>query len=168
MRRALLQTHDEFRSLASLLRAQHDDPEDAAPFDEPEFTCEKITEEDASEHDELELVRDVRLFHAHVMEAVDAAVDTLLARIANDVLARELALGPADVDAIVDRALARCASEEPLRIRVHPRDAARVRCGVPVAPDERLVPGDAFVELRHGSIDASLAVRITAVLGAVT
>lgn len=157
---------DQFRSLASMLRAVPHAAEDSVPPPVPAVQHDDIAEDDAPSHDEIELARDVRLFYARVMEAADAALEMLLAGIAQDVLARELLLAPADVEAIVDRALARCIADEPLHVRVHPDDAASVRCGVPVAADERLNPGDAIVELRCGSIDASLAIRLAALLGA--
>jgi flagellar biosynthesis/type III secretory pathway protein FliH len=120
-----------------------------------------IPQHDNVSDDELELARDVRLFHARVIEAVEAAVETLVNDIAAEVLGRELALAPVDIERIVDRVLQRFAEEEPLRVRVHADDAARVTCGVPVVADPRLRPGDAVIELRGGSVDASLGVRLT-------
>jgi len=123
-------------------------------------------EESAAQDDTLELMREVRLFYARVVEAVEAAVETLVADIAVDVLGRELLLAPCDIEAIVDRALARFTSEQPLRVRVHPDDAVLLQCAVPVVADERLRAGDAVVELREGSVDASLGVRLAALVRA--
>jgi flagellar assembly protein FliH len=112
------------------------------------------------------MVRDVRLFHARIIEAVEAAVETLVTDIAADVLARELLLAPAEIEAIVDRALSRFAAEEPLRVRMHAEDVTRLHCGIPVLADEALRPGDAVIELRNGSVDASLGVRLASLLQA--
>jgi flagellar biosynthesis/type III secretory pathway protein FliH len=146
-----------------MLRPVPGAPEELAPCT-PASALDDTAYDDTPADVELELARDVRLFRARVMEAVDAAVEPLLAGIAADVLARELVLAPADVEAIVDRALARCSSEGPLRVRVHPNDAASVRSGIPVAGDEHLQRGDAIVDLRCGSIDASIAIRLAALL----
>ncbi|HEY9180016.1 MAG TPA: FliH/SctL family protein [Candidatus Baltobacteraceae bacterium] len=121
--------------------------------------------DDASD-DELALAREVRLFHVRVIEGVEAAVERIVTDIAADVVARELLLEPADIEAIVDRALQRFSRKEPLRVRVHREDAPRVNCGFPVAADDALRPGDAIVELRTGSVNASLGVRLSAIVAA--
>ena len=118
------------------------------------------------ESDESELVREVRLFHARIVEAVEAAVETLVEDIAADVLGRELLLAPCDIEAIVDRALARLASEQPLRVRLHAEDAAGLKCAVPLIVDERLRRGDAVIELHDGAVDASLGVRLATIVQA--
>lgn len=151
-----MQTPEHFRTLAStLLAAREPSPQEPA--------LEIVEEMIASRNDE-DVMREVRLFYAHVIEAVEAAVETLLEDIAADVLARELLLAPVEIEAIVDRALQRFASEEPLRVRVPPQDVSRVRCGVPVVGDADLRAGDAIVELRSGTVDASLGVRLAALL----
>jgi flagellar biosynthesis/type III secretory pathway protein FliH len=114
------------------------------------------------------MLREVRLFHARVTEAVEASVETLVGDIAAELLGRELLLAPADIERIVDRALHRFAAEEPLRVRVHPDDLSRLKCSLPVLADDALRPGDAILELRNGYVDASLGVRVEALLRAVT
>jgi flagellar biosynthesis/type III secretory pathway protein FliH len=116
--------------------------------------------------DEIGLLREMRLFRARVIEATEAAVETLVADIAADVLARELLLTPADVETIVDRALQRFLEDEPLRVRVHAGDAPKLECGVPVVADDTLRRGDAVIELRTGTIDARLGVRLATLLQA--
>ena len=116
--------------------------------------------------DEIGLLREMRLFRARVIEATEAAVETLVADIAADVLARELLLAPADVETIVDRALQRFLADEPLRVRVHAGDVPNVHCDVPLVADETLRPGDAVIELRTGTIDATLGVRLATLLQA--
>jgi flagellar assembly protein FliH len=109
-------------------------------------------------------MRDIRLFRARVGEAVETAVEIVIGDIAAEVLARELKLAPANVERIVDRALQRYFSEEPLRVRVHPADAAAIECSVPVVADGELAPGDAVLELRDGYVDARFGVRLASVL----
>ena len=107
----------------------------------------------------------VRRFRAALADAFVAEIQTLLRDIAASVLARELELAPADVAAIVENVRARCADEAPLRIRVHPGDAASVCLdGVPVVVDGRLRRGDVEIDLRSGTIDATLGARLQNVL----
>lgn len=169
MRRVSLQTPEGFRSLAATLL-----PARALDIHQPAIevadACAAVgdlTHNGDPTDDELELGREVRLFRARVIEAVEASVEMLVNDIAADVLGRELALAPADVEAIVDRALERFAREEPLRVRVHADDAAALRCAVPVVTDARLRPGDAVIELRDGNVDASLGVRLETLVRAV-
>lgn len=109
----------------------------------------------------------VRRFRAAVADAVDAVLDDVLRDIACDVVARELRLAPADIAAIVTTAIARCAPETALAVRVHPEDAAACASfGVRVVEDPQLRSGDAIVELQYGSIDAQLGVRLASLLGA--
>lgn len=160
-----MQTPERFRSLASTLTGSEslDGPD---IVQQEEASSEGIPRNDPIEvsDNERELVREVRLFHARVIEAVEASVETLTADIAADVLARELCLAPADIEAIIDRALQRFAQEQPVRVRVHDADLAGLTCSVPLIADARLRPGDAVIELRSGSVDASLGVRLAAVL----
>ena len=165
MRRASLQTPEHFRSLAATLLAARTPAIDEPPLEIVEEIVHDDVMHDAGD-DELELAREVRMFHARVIEAVEAAVETLVNDIAADVLGRELAIEPVEIEAIVDRALQRFASEEPLRVRVHPDDVVRVACGLPVVADARLRAGDAVIELRNGSVDASLGIRLSALVRA--
>ena len=106
-----------------------------------------------------------RRFHAALADALDAALHDLLREIACDVLARELALQPADVAAIAANVLERFAAEEPLRIRVHPGDLRLLPpLTVATLADPGLRRGDVIVEVRSGTIDATLGARLEAVL----
>jgi flagellar biosynthesis/type III secretory pathway protein FliH len=156
MRSVSLRTPDEFISLAATLTAPAVAAAEALP--EIEIADDPLDEADA--------MREVRLFRARLAEALDSAVEQMLCDIASGVLGRELRLAPADIKRIIDRALQRYAAEEPLRVRVHPGDAAKLQCGVPIIADAQLRRGDAIVELRDGFIDASLGVRLDAVLRA--
>lgn len=160
---------DGFRSLAStLLRSREPAADELVITSEAEEDEVREVFEESRELEEAErgLLRDVRLFHASVIEGVEAAIETITGDIAADVLGRELHLAPADIEAIVDRALQRYLSDEPLRVRAHPGEAAGLSCGVPVVGDERLRYGDAVIELRCGSVDATLGVRFASVLRA--
>lgn len=155
---------NEFRSFAEMLEASTPLGRPSMPQDDKEAAPLEIDVEPEILADEFELARDVRVFRARIADAVDGAVETILTDIAVDVLARELRLAPADVDRIVNAALERFFGENPLRVRVHRDDVARVSCAVPVTGDESLLPGDAVIELQNGSIDASLGVRLATLL----
>ena len=158
MRRDSLERPEGFRGLSSILRPAMLRP----AFDADAAPMPPIAEPAAPhEAESVELLREVRLFRARVAEAVDLAIATLLQDIAADVVGRELELAPVAIERIVDRALARYLAEEPLRIRVHPDDAAALReAPIAVEADPRLRRGDAAVDLRNGTVDASLGVRL--------
>jgi flagellar biosynthesis/type III secretory pathway protein FliH len=129
--------------------------------DAPANDIDDIAEEDAEYADaQADTLRELRLFNARVIEGVEAAVETLLGDIAAEVLGRELQLAPADLQTIVDRALQRYMADEPLRVRAHPTDALAISCALPLVADERLRSGDIVLELRCGSVDGTLGVRL--------
>jgi len=110
---------------------------------------------------EYEVCARVRRFGAMVDDALDHQVASLLREIAVDIIGRELQLASSDLSAIVRAARERHAfAQQPLRVRVHPSEVDRLELDVPVVGDERLRSGDAVIELRSGSIDARLGVRI--------
>lgn len=112
-------------------------------------------------------VYQIRRFQAALAEALDAALDVLLRDLASDVLARELALAPAEVAAIAARALERYADESPVRVRAHPDETQLLdACGVPIVADSRLRRGDVEIDLHAGTIDATLGARLLCVLDA--
>lgn len=156
-----MRTPDEFRSLAATLFASGE-PERAEPTIENEEEIIEPAPDLAIA--ESNLLRDVRLFNARVTEALESAIEQLLCDVACDVLARELQLRPADIERIVDRTLQRFCAEEPLRVRVHPEDVATLKSRIPAIADASLSRGDAILELRDGFVDASLGVRLQAVL----
>lgn len=156
---------ENFRALASLLRPAHA-PEIAESGEEQEPSEERDDPGEAfvATHADAEIIREIRLFHARVQEGVEDAVDALLTDIAAHVVARDLQIAPADLKKIVDRALERFFGEEPMRIRVSPNEAAALEIGVPVVADDSLREGDAILELRTGCVEATLGVRLAAVL----
>lgn len=116
-----------------------------------------------------EALGDVRRFRAAVADAVDLAVEALLRDIAADVLARELRIEAPNLRGVVDAACVRLAREEPFAVRAHPDEAGALEgCGLRVVGDASLRRGDAVVELRSGTVDVSLGVRLEAVLAAWT
>ena len=152
-----MQKPDEFRSLAEMLR----EPRDAQPAAQAE-----PPEEEGARDDESVAAREIRLFMARVGEAIESATEMLRNDIAAEVVGRELQLAPSDVRAIVERTLKRYSLETPVRVRVHPGDLAALDGVFPAVADAQLRRGDAVLELRDGTIDASLGVRLDAVLRA--
>ncbi|MHB8433493.1 MAG: FliH/SctL family protein [Candidatus Tyrphobacter sp.] len=110
-------------------------------------------------------LQEARRFRAALADAFDAAREQLVRDLASDVLARELACTPADVRRIAQRTLARYAGDEPLHVCVHPGEVALLAgFDLPVVADARLRRGDVTLVLRHGTIDASLGVRLAHLL----
>jgi len=128
---------------------------------------ERSKEPDGCGNDEVAAAREIRLFQAHLREALDSAIETLCDDIAADVVGRELQLAPADIKEIVKRALDRFAAEGPVCVRVHPDDRDALSADVPSAADCTLRRGDAILAVRSGEIDISLGVRLDSILRAV-
>lgn len=163
---------ERFRSLAATLLASRAVCIDEPPIEIADEAVRVLADPVESPYDderateEFEIVRELRLFRARVVEGVEAVVETIVQDIATGVLGRELQLAPVDIAHVIEKALQRYFSDEPVRVRVHPDEAASISCAVPVAADERLRAGDAVIELRCGSVDATLGVRLASVLRA--
>lgn len=112
------------------------------------------------------LVDELGLARLAALEAFDRARSALLERLANDVLARELALGPVDLAALAARALEAFARCEPVTLVVAPGAAARMPLAFPVREDAALAPHDLALDVRDGEIDARFALRLAAALRA--
>jgi flagellar biosynthesis/type III secretory pathway protein FliH len=111
-------------------------------------------------------VSEVRRFRAALSDALDVSLGELLREIALDVVGRELALEPCNIERIVERARERYRVEEPLRIRVHVSDLARLSASyreIAIA-DDSLRAGDVMLCVRNGTIEASLAARLERLL----
>jgi flagellar biosynthesis/type III secretory pathway protein FliH len=146
---------DQFVPLAVLLRPQ------PAEQDEPASEPPRAPELSRSPTETDEAIRAARLFRAGIADALEAEVGELLRRIARDVLGRELLLASADVKAVVDAALERHAGETALAIRVHPADLEALAASpLERISDDRLRRGDVIIEMRSGTIDASLDARL--------
>lgn len=149
---------ETFRSLASMvLEGGPSAEDDAAP---------PRTDEHTDVQPVQEACREARLFAARLHETVGALAARMLEDIAADVLARELRMAPVDIACVIERAIARCLIDEPIRVRAHPDEASAVACGIPVVADERLRRGDAVLELRDGLMDCTLGARLSTVLHA--
>lgn len=108
---------------------------------------------------------EARRFRAALADALALSLERLVRDVACDVLARELVLAPPDVAAIAARALERYLEDGPLQLRVHPDDrGACAALDLPVVTDERLRAGDVVLDVRCGSIDASLGARLETIL----
>jgi len=97
---------------------------------------------DVARHDEstnreiVAALRETRLFRARLADAFEGAAATAAARLATDVLARELRLASCDLDALARR----IAAEAPfVRIRVAPADVGTIS-GAPVVADTSSTP----------------------------
>ncbi len=106
----------------------------------------------------------------------DAELRRLAVRIAEKILARELALSADAVVDVVRAALAAAAQRRELAIRVHPDDvpavaAARARLGaalteraeLSVRPDPMVGRGGCLIDTEVGTIDARLDVQLAAI-----
>jgi flagellar biosynthesis/type III secretory pathway protein FliH len=156
-----------FVSLAQLLRAEPErdvvvEALDAQPVGVPSAPALE------SAAALVELMRDVRVFRAHLREAFEVARDALVRELAYAVLGRELQLAPSDVGLIAARLLAEHPAAQPLLLRVAPADLAQLALQAetlpPLQADATLAPGDAVLELACGHIDARLGVRLAVVL----
>jgi flagellar biosynthesis/type III secretory pathway protein FliH len=149
----------EFQTLASLLIPRETVAEEIAPV----MLSEPPVMLSLSKHppDDFRSASEARLFYAHLREELEDRVRALLERIARDVLARELQLAQAAIGAIVERAYREYAACQPLRVRLHPDDAAVCNTGpLPIFEDSSLVRGDAVLELRTGAVDLRLETRL--------
>ena len=108
-----------------------------------------------------------RRFRAALADALDTAVAYLLREIAVNVLARELALAPADVAAVVVAALARLNDERVLLVRAHPEDLdALTALEIECVADAKLHRGEVLFEVRSGTIDLRFGARLEAAVAA--
>lgn len=138
-----------------MLRAAEPSPPDAdvapaAPAGEPDCPA----------------VRDAVLFGARLRDAFDEARARLLVDFAAEVLARELQLAPAAIDAIAQRLLDEARAESPVALRLHPQECGLIAADVRVEPDPALRRGDAVVVVRDGALESRLGVRLEAILRA--
>jgi len=107
------------------------------------------------------VVEDLALLRLAALETFERARARMLEILAREVLARELMLAPADLDALAARALRTFADSEPLALVVAPADAERVSSPLPVRVDPSLVAGDLLIAVRDGEIDARFELRLS-------
>jgi hypothetical protein len=161
--------HDAFVPLHVALRP-------VGPLDTQRQDCSEaqscvLNEESADRHvaattvDSEPVLAEARRFAAALADGIALSLERLVRDIACEVLARELALAPCDVATIAARALHRYLDEEPVRVRVHPDDiAACSALELAVVADRSLRAGDVVLDVRCGSIDASLGARLETLL----
>ncbi len=111
-----------------------------------------------------DILDELALMRLAALEGFERAKTLLLAGLANDVLGRELALAPADVEAIVARARDRFHDCEPVALAVSPCDAQRVRTPLPTRIDASLEAGDLIVDVRDGALESHFRFRLRTVL----
>jgi flagellar biosynthesis/type III secretory pathway protein FliH len=115
-----------------------------------------------------DVVHELALMRLAAMEAYECAVTSLLRSLADEVLARELLLAPADVDALVRRVLATFAVRDPVELRVSAADAGRVQAGTSLRVDPSLGRGDLIVVVRDGALESRFAQRFEDALARTT
>ena len=148
----------EFRSLANVLAKIAPVEEALVPLPLADSTLALETAADVA-------LSGARLMRAHLRELLDAALQDLLRDIACEIVGRELRLEPVELTQIVEAALEGYRAAIPLRVRVHPDDVACLNdVVIEVHGDSMLRRGDAHLELRDGSIDLSLGVRLERLL----
>ncbi|MBC5799059.1 MAG: hypothetical protein GIX03_00645 [Candidatus Eremiobacteraeota bacterium] len=112
---------------------------------------------------------EVALMRLAAREALERAGRTLLATLADEVLGRELALAPLDLEALVARTLASFDDLEPARIVLSQADAPesdapRLAGALPVRTDPALEAGHFIIEVRDGVLDSQHSFRLQTVL----
>jgi flagellar biosynthesis/type III secretory pathway protein FliH len=150
---------DAFVSLAQWLRPE---PESSACA-EAELEPVAVNDEPATGLEDL--FAEIRRFRAAFADACERESLAVVRDAALTVLGRELRLQPADIGAIVRRICDTRRDCEPLRVRVARCDVAACSVDLPVVADETLRSGDAVIEVRSGTIDARLGVRLETLLG---
>lgn len=107
------------------------------------------------------LCGEIALAKLAAIEAYERASRGLISSLAHEVLARELALLPSDIDALARNALEMFAAEEPVAVVVSPSVAERVRAEMPLRAEPGLGDDDLWLEVRDGLVDLRLNVRLT-------
>ena len=108
---------------------------------------------------------DLALARVAALEAFERGAVRLLERFAQDVLARELALAPADVSALAGRLIAAFEETLPVELVVAPSDATELCCGIATRSDPSLSAGDIVLVVRDGTVDARLPLRLHQAVG---
>ncbi len=107
-----------------------------------------------------DIVHELTLMRLAALEACERGVAVAVRLCATELLARELAIAPVDVEALAKRALERFAAHEPISLTVSPHDAERVRAPLPTRVDPALAAGDLVVVVRDGSFESTFAFRL--------
>ncbi len=107
-----------------------------------------------------DIAHELALMRLAALESFERASADLLGKLAYDVLARELALAPADLSALAARALSLLAEHEPIALAVAPCDVGALQTTLPLRADASLEPGDLNVEVRDGAFESRFALRV--------
>jgi len=114
------------------------------------------------------IARDVRVFRTRLADAFAAAEVTLARELAYAILGRDLLLAPVDIATIAARIISEHSAAQPLRLRVALDDtyalATHAATLPPFVADATLAAGDVIVEFAEGHVEASLGVRLAALL----
>jgi hypothetical protein len=102
-----------------------------------------------------------------IAEWFERAREQLLRRFARDVLARELLLAPAGIEALARVALAAFADDLPSAVAVAPADAEHLDLPLPVRADARLERGDLALDVADGKLVSSLQLRVEGAIAGV-
>lgn len=104
------------------------------------------------------------LLQVRLAEWFERARERLLRGFAREVLVRELALAPVDVDLLARQAIAAFADDAPHALAVAPGDVARLQIALPVVADAGLEPGDVALEVSDGRLLSSVQLRVDGVI----
>ena len=153
-----------FVPLARLLRASPVTPspvpaQTPEPLEAAAAACAQQPEGDTPTRD-----GETALAHLRIAEWFERAREQLLRRFAHEVLARELLLAPADIEALARRALGAFAGDLPRAVVVAPADAERLDLALPVHADVRFERGDLALEVDDGKLVSSLQLRVEGVI----
>jgi hypothetical protein len=112
---------------------------------------------------------ELALMRLAAREALERAGRTLLASFADEVLGRELALAPVDVEALITRTLATFDELEPARVVFSQADAAQIDAprmapALPFRTDPALAAGHFIIEVRDGVLDSQQSFRLQTLL----
>jgi flagellar biosynthesis/type III secretory pathway protein FliH len=170
--------HDAFRPFSEILRRSEFAPVIAEPTAvvaveavHPQHLVAAWQETQDSADASVEAIgalsAGIALARLAAREAYERGVGRVLEALARDVLARELATAPADINRLAAEAWQRFIAEAPVALLVAPEDAPRIAQDVPVRADPSLAAGDVVLVVRDGVVDQRVEVRIRAVLDAV-
>ncbi|MBX3251207.1 MAG: hypothetical protein KF901_28780 [Myxococcales bacterium] len=123
--------------------------------------------EQAARAEAAALVARARALHDHARAQAEQDLVRLAVGVAERLLGAELSLDPSRIRDIVREVLSRAPRAVPLRVFVHPDDAARVAslselAGATVIGDAGLALGDCIIETDLGQLDGRLSLRLAA------
>lgn len=111
-----------------------------------------------------DIVEDLTIMRIAAMEAFERRARRLITELARDVLVRELALAPVDIEALVADSLGALADYEPIALGIASVDRGRIRTPLPLREDPELVAGDLIVYVRDGAFESTFEFRLAAAI----